>query len=135
MARKTKMQAWLDRHGETTACKHGPPIQYEIQSKAVNGRKPTFVVETCFPKKQCDPQSFRTKSPSGEKVEPGRMRKRPLLLLCCPKKQKKGRCPVSQEMQHIKHPISRFKKKHSAIWKELQKRGGLWRTGARTRVK
>jgi hypothetical protein len=135
MARKSKMQQWLDRHSETTACKHGPPIRYELQSKQTNGRKPTFVIETCFPKTQCDQKSFRTKSPSREKVEKGRGRKRPLILLCCPKTQKKGRCPVSQEMQHIAHPVSRFKKKHPAVWKELQKRGGVWKTGARSKVK
>jgi hypothetical protein len=129
------MEKWLESHGEKTSCKHDAPIRYELQSKKANGRKPTFVVETCFAKTQCDPKSFRTLSPSKEKVEKGAARKNPLILLCCPKKQKAGKCLVSQEVQHVLHPVTRFKKKHPVIWKELQQRGGVWNTKARSRKK
>ena len=128
MARRVPIKKWLEQHGEKSSCRRGAPVQYELQSKATKtGRKDTYVVETCFNKRYCKADTFRT-------IGVGKTKKKTLRLLCCTKSHdKKDKCPVSQETQHVLHPVAKFKRQHPAIWKELQRRGGSWKTGARTR--
>jgi hypothetical protein len=133
MARMSKFEKWMQRQGEHSSCKHGP-IRYEVQSRQVGKKRvPTYVVETCFNKRYCKKSSFRTKSPSGEVVDrpgPG-ARKNPLILLCCTGSWKNKKCTPHQNVQHILHPIPRFKKRHPKTWRRLMREGGTLVTGMR----